>query len=382
MSGFDGVDWAALSGRRSMKWQHFPPDVLPAWVAEMDFPLARPVTAALHDAIDRNDTGYASFGGFAEAVAAFVADRLAWTVDPAHISAVPDVMAGVSESLRLLTEPGAGVVVNTPVYPPFFTTIADIGRRVVEAPLARAGAAYLLDLDGLERAFASDAVQAYLLCSPHNPTGVVFARGELEAVAALARRYDVAVVADEIHAPLTLPGATFTAYLSLGAQVAPRAASLVSASKAFNLAGLKCAALVTADPEVLALTGRIPAEVRYRTGLLGVLAGIAAFREGAPWLDDVLGHLEGNRRLLGSLLADRLPEARWVPPQASYLAWLDLSAYGLGPDPSATLLQRGRVALSPGPDFGPLGAGFARLNFATSQGLLTEAVDRMAAAVS
>ncbi len=378
---FDGGTWEQLRGRRSIKWRAYPPDVLPAWVAEMDFPLARPIAEALHAAVDRDDTGYAYFDGFAEAVAGFLADRLTWTVDPALISAVPDVMAGVGESLRLLTDPDAGVVINPPVYPPFAVAIRAAGRRVVEVPLGRAGAAHLLDLDALERAFAADAVQAYLLCSPHNPTGLVFSRTELQAVAALARRYDIAVVADEIHAPLALPGAGFTAYLSLE-QAAPRAVSLVSASKAFNLAGLKCAALVAGDADVLALTASISPEVRFRTGLFGVLASIAAFRDGGPWLDEVLGYLDGNRRLLGDLLAQRLPAARWAPPQASYLAWLDLSAYDLGPDPAAVLLAQGRVALSPGPDFGALGSGFARLNFATPAHLLTEAVDRMAAAVA
>ena len=380
---FDELSLTELRGRRSLKWRHFAPDVLPAWVAEMDFPLAAPVAEALHAAVERDDTGYAHFGGFAESASAFLDSRLAWSVHPAAISALPDVMAGVSECLRLLTEPGAGVVINPPVYPPFSSVIADVGRQVVEAPLARNGLAYALDLDALERAFAGEGVQAYLLCSPHNPTGLVFTSAELAAVSDLARRYDVAVVADEIHAPLILPGATFTPYLAVSSSRAvSRAVSLVSASKAFNLAGLKCAALVATDAAVLAVTQRIAKEVRYRTGLFGVLASMAAFDAGGPWLDEVVGYLDGNRRLLGELLADRLPLARWTPPQAGYLAWLDFSAYCLGDDPSISLLERGRVALSPGPDFGALGAGYARLNFATSRALLTEAVDRIAVAVS
>ncbi len=378
---FDDVSLADLRRRRSIKWNRYPADVLPSWVAEMDFPLADPIKRELRAAVDRDDTGYASFGGFSEAVSSFLATRLSWTVEPTQISALPDVMAGVVESLRLLTSAGDGVVINTPVYPPFFNAIADTGRVVVEAPLARAGDGYQLDLDALRDEFAAGA-RGYLLCSPHNPTGVVFSRTELESVVELARRYDVAVVADEVHGPVTFPGATFTPYLALGPQAALRAVALTSASKAFNLAGLKCAALVVTDPDVLRLTERIPLDVRYRTGLFGVIAAVAAFTECAGWLDEVVDYLDDNRALLGALLADRLPGVRYRPPEASYLAWLDFSAYGLGDDPAATLLDRGRLALSAGPEFGRLGAGFARLNLATSRALLTEAVERMAVAVT
>jgi len=377
---FDELTWEKLRQRRSAKWHKYPADVLPSWVAEMDFPLDEAVKATLREAVDQDDTGYASFEGFGEAVAQFAAERLKWTVDPAAVSALPDVMAGVAECLRLLTRSGDGVVVNTPVYPPFFTTIADLGRRVVEAPLVNTGADYTLDLAALERAFRGGA-RAYLLCSPHNPTGVVFTPAELTEVARLARRYDVAVVADEIHAPLALPGVQFTAYLSLGPAAATRAVALTSASKAFNLAGLKCAALIVTDGATRAMTDRIPLEIRYRTGLFGVLAGITAFRSGGPWLDEVLGYLDGNRAALAGLLAERLPRVRYIPPQAGFLAWLDLSAYGLGDDPAATLLERGRVALTSGPDFGRPGAGFARLNIATSRALMTEAVARVASVV-
>ena len=379
-SAFDDISWADLRQRRSLKWRKYPGHVLPSWVAEMDFPLADPIKRALHDAVDRDDAGYASFEGFAEALSTFLAARLSWSVDPGHISAVPDVMAGITESLRLLTEPGDGVVINTPVYPPFFTAIADAGRVVVQAPLARSGDGYRLDFDGLRDAFAAGA-RCYLLCSPHNPTGLVFPRAELEQVVELARQYDVAVLADEIHAPITLPGATFTPYLSIGPQAARRAVTLTSASKSFNLPGLKCAALIATDSEVLRLTERITMDVRLRTGLFGVLAAVAAFNESGEWLDDAISCIDGNRQLLGKLLAERLPEVRYRPPEASYLAWLDFAAYGLGDNPAATLLARGDVALASGPDFGTLGAGFARLNIATSPALLTEAVDRMATAV-
>jgi cysteine-S-conjugate beta-lyase len=377
---FDGLSLAALQARRSEKWRAFPPDVLPAFVAEMDFPLAEPLKRALHDAIDRDDCGYAHPGGLAEAFAAYADARFGWAADPAGVTMLPDVMGGVAEVLRQATAPGDGVVINPPVYPPFFAAVREIERRVVEAPLVRAAGGFQLDLDGLRDAFAAGA-RALLLCNPHNPTGRVLARSELEAVAELAGRYDAVVVADEIHAPLTLPGATHTPWVALGGDAAERGVTVTSASKAWNVAGLKCAVVVTGSRRMRELVARIPKEVRYRTGHLGTLASVAAFREGGPWLDAVLAHLDRNRRLLADLLAARLPAVGYQPPEASYLAWLDCTGLGLGDDPAAAFLERGRVALSHGPDFGRPGAGYARLNLGTSAELLEEAVDRMTRAV-
>jgi cysteine-S-conjugate beta-lyase len=373
---FDDVSLETLRRRRSSKWVKYPPDVLPAWIAELDMPLAEPIRRALHEAIELGDTGYAEAGALPEAFADFARARLGWTVDPARVQVVPDVMVGVAEILRVATPPEAGVVINPPVYPPFFHTIEEVGRRVVEAPLARTADEWALDFDSLEAAFRAGA-RVYLLCSPHNPTGRVWSRADLARIAELAARYGVLVLADEIHAPLVLAGAEHTAFLALdGAD----GIVFTSASKAWNLAGLKCAVAVSGSPRTQALLARMPTEVRYRAGNLGVLAAVAAFREGGPWLDALRLHLERNRRLLADLLAERLPEVRYEPPEASYLAWLDCTALGLGDDPAKLFLERGRVALVPGHAFGRQGAGFARLNIGTSRALVTEAVRRMAAA--
>jgi len=269
-------------------------------------------------------------------------------------------------------------VINPPVYPPFFTALPESGCRVVEAPLARDGDGYTFDLDALATAFRTGA-RVHLLCSPHNPIGRVWTEAELRGVAELADRYGVLVLADEIHAPLVLPGSRHVPFATIAGD---RCVTFTSASKAWNLAGLKCAVAVTGGPDGRELLARLPWEARYRAGLLGVHAAVAAFTEGGPWLDALLAHLDRNRRLLGDLLAERLPEVVHRPPEASYLSWLDLSAYGLGDDPAQVLLERGRVALEPGPHFGRQGAGFARLNIGTSRSLLTEAVDRMAAALA
>jgi cystathionine beta-lyase len=365
-----------LTRRRSSKWVAHPPDVLPVFVAEMDVALAPPVREALDEAVALGDTGYAEPGGLFEAYAGFAARRFGWSPRPDRMALLPDVMAGIVELMRVLTAPGDGIAVCPPVYPPFFDGIPEAGRRIVEVPLTEAGT---LDLDGLEHAFASGAARAFLLCSPHNPTGRVHDRATLDAVAALAERHGVLVLADEIHAPLALPGASHTPYAALGET---RSVVITSASKAFNIAGLKCALAVAGSDAVARELRALPEEVRYRAGLLGVIASEAAFGHGDAWLDALIAALDANRARVGALLAEHLPAVGYRPPEASFLAWLDCRPLGLGDDPAAAFLARGRVALEPGPGFGTQGRGFARLNFGTSEAILDEAVGRMAAAVA
>ncbi|MFJ7147354.1 MalY/PatB family protein [Streptomyces sp. NPDC100445] len=367
-----------LRRRTSMKWRTYPDDVLPLWVAEMDVPLAEPVVRAVTDALALGDTGYPAGTAYAEALAAFAAERWGWDgLAVGRTAIVPDVMLGVVEMLKLVTGPGDPVIVNPPVYPPFFQFVGNLDRRVVPAPL---DAGLRIDLPALEETFRAAAAgpgrAAFLLCSPHNPTGTVHTAAELTAVAALAERYGVRVVADEIHAPLVAPGVTFVPYLSVPG--AGRGLSLMSATKGWNLAGLK-AALAVAGPEAAADLARLPEEVGHGPSHLGVIAHTAALREGTAWLDALLAGVLDNRRLLTGLLAEHLPAVRVHPAEATYLAWLDCRALGLGDDPARVFLDRGRVALSPGPPFGPGGAGHARLNLATAPAVLTEAVRRMAA---
>ncbi|MFD2419350.1 MalY/PatB family protein [Amycolatopsis pigmentata] len=372
-------DLDSLRERRSVKWATYPPDVLPMWVAEMDTPLAEPIASALTAAIRRGDTGYAAAGRLPEVYAEFASRRYGWRPDPAGMRLVADVMSGVVEAMLLTTTRGDRVVVNTPAYPPFFVWLDRIGRHIVESPLALGESGYRLDFDRLERDFAAGA-EAYLLCSPHNPTGLVFGEEELATVAGLADRYGVRVIADEIHAPLTYPEARHVPFASLDTAASARAITLVSATKAWNLPGLKTA-LAVPGPETPTELARIPEEVSVRAGLLGVLASEAAFAEGEPWLAGLMAGLDANRRLLGEALVDKVPAIRWYRPQATYLAWLDCRALALGADPAEVFLERGRVALSPGPRFGAAGQGFARLNFATAPERVAEAVDRIAAAL-
>ncbi|MCV2490037.1 aminotransferase class I/II-fold pyridoxal phosphate-dependent enzyme [Geodermatophilus sp. YIM 151500] len=369
-----------LRERRSAKWRTFPPDVLPLPVAEHDFPLAEPIAEALHAAVGRSDTGYAMAAPvLGQAVAGFAGRRWGWEIEPARVAAVGDVGVGVVELLRVLAGPGRTVVFSPPVYSPFFNWVPEAGATTVEVPLRRTDDGWRLDLPALERAFA-DRPAAYVLCSPHNPVGRVHAAEELGALVELARRYGVTVVADEIHAPLVLPGATFTPILTLPG-AADVAVSLVSASKAWNLAGLKCAAVVAGSARTAELLGRLPADLRWRVGHFGVLASIAAFTDGEPWLDRLLLTLDRRRSQLAGLLAARLPEVRWHPPEATYLAWLDCRRFGEGDGPRDAVLERARIALEPGPRYGAPGSGHVRLNFGTSAEVVDTAVAGMARAL-
>jgi cystathionine beta-lyase len=244
MPNFEDLSVDELRKRRSAKWTMFPADVLPAWVAEMDFPLDDVVRAALLASIEDSDCGYANGAGVKPAFAAFVQSRYGWTLDPAGVFVIPDVLVGISEILRTLNQPGDRIVVNSPVYPPFYRVVGEVERAIEDVPLLRgAGGSWSLDFAGLERAFAGGAA-AYLLCSPHNPLGMVFDAPTLTRIAELAKKYNVLVIADEIHAPLTMNGATFVPFLPIGDLVDCDAVALASASKAWNLPGLKCAVAV------------------------------------------------------------------------------------------------------------------------------------------
>ena len=376
---FDAVDLDSLRRRRSEKWAKYPPDVLPSFVAELDFAPAPEISAALVEAVREGDLGYACApaSGLPEAFSAFARRRWDWEVDPAAVAAVPDVMVGVAELLRVLTQPGAGVVITTPVYPPFFSVIDEVGRRTVEVPLLGPARSDRLPLEGIEAAFAAGA-EAMLLCNPHNPTGYVASREELVALAEIVARHGAIVLSDEIHATLTLGDARHVPF----APLSEAAISLTSATKAWNLAGLKCGLAVAGSERTREALAALPIDLHDRIGHLGVIASVAAFARGEPWLDELRAYLDETRRWFAGLLAERLPGVEYHPGEATYLAWLDCRALDLGDDPAARFLEHGRVALAPGHAFGELGRGFVRLNLGTSRALVEQTVDRMALALS
>ncbi|PPG28595.1 cystathionine beta-lyase [Pseudoclavibacter sp. RFBG4] len=382
-----------LRQRTSMKWSAHPDDVIPLWVAEMDVPLAPAIVEALERTLRTGDTGYPMGTAYAESLQEFAAARWDWEgFDVAHTAVMPDVMMGIVEVLKALTVPGDTVVVTPPVYAPFFAFVTHADRYIAEAPLTQLGR---LDFETIEHAFVrlrrNGERGVFLLSNPHNPTGAVHTRAELQTLANLAHQYGVRVISDEIHAPLTLPGAIFTPYLSVDG--AEDAFALTSASKAWNLAGLK-AALLIAGPKAVSDLARIPEEVSHGPSHVGVIAHTAAFTSGGQWLDELIVGLDSNRTLVERLLRTEMPGASMRRPQGTYLAWIDCSAYGFeetsGSDalavvtdlagPAKWLLDSARVAVSSGHVFGTNGAGHVRLNFATSPEILREAFTRIGTA--
>jgi len=372
-----------LRQRSSTKWRKYPPEVLPLFVAETDYAPAPAITRALMRAVELGDTGYTPPDpGIAGAYADFARRRFDWGVHPARIRTTCDVMMGVVEILRRVTEPGDRVVVTPPVYPPFYECIPEAGAVVERVPLTDTGSGWELDLLGIEAALAGGA-RAILLCNPHNPTGTAHSRETLAALADLAAGFGAAVISDEIHAPLVHRPATFTPFLDASPSAARVGYSVTSASKAFNLAGLKCALMVTAGDETAAVVRSLPDEIEWRTGLLGAIAGVAAFSEESDaWLDGLLAALDENRHLLTELLAEHVPGARYRVPDAGFLAWVDLNRLSWGENPATKIRREAHVALHLGPLFGTEGHGYVRINFGCSPEVLREAVARIGALAS
>ena len=363
-------------GRSSVKWTRYPADVIPLSVAEMDYAVAPTVADAIVERVRASDFGYIdSPGPLAVAFAGFASLRWGWAVDPASVRVTTDVSAAIVESLRYGIPRGGTVVINPPVYTAFYELIDEAEAVRREIPLLAEGTAWRMDLVALERAFAEGA-DAFLLCNPQNPLGHVFDRTTLAEVARLAAKHDVLVISDEVHAPLTHPGTTFVPFAAVAREHAARCITVTSASKGWNLAGTKCAILVGGDERTVAVLDRFPDEVTCRTSILGLHANVAAFAA-VDWLDDTIARIVANDGLLAGVLRDRLPGAVYHRPSASYLGWVDLRSYGLGPDPAATLVASARVALNAGHSYGAAYDGFVRVNLACDPALLVEAVERI-----
>ena len=392
---FDDLDPALLHTRLSEKWHTYPAEIHPAWVAEMDFPLAEPVRVVLERAVDRFDVGYPIAPhetGLREAFCERMQRLYGWDTKPARVEVLTDVVQGLYLGLLAWSAPGDGAVIQTPIYPPFFDAVRETGRRLIEHRLQprdtprghgsgddRPG--YALDVDPL-RERTDERTRVLLLCNPHNPTGRVFRRDELEAVAALAHERDWVVVVDEIHQDLVFPPDRHIPFATLSEDAAARTVTLTSATKAFNIPGLRTAVAHFGSSDLQRrFNAAVPRHVRGGIGLLGLYATIAAWRWGDPWLGELRTHLAANRDLMLAFLAQELPEVRCQPPEATYLAWLDFRALGLEPSPARFFYERAAVALSEGRKFGPGWEGFARLNFATSRSLLVELLEKLAKAV-
>lgn len=369
---------ADLRRRTSVKWRTHGDDVLPMFVAEMDVPAAPAVVEAVEKAVRDGDTGYPSLDPvYAEAWTDLARSRWGLDVPVEQTAPVADVMTGVAVAIETVTSPGDVVVIDPPVYPPFAETIRTTGRSLVEVPLGADGRLDLMELgETFERAAFGGRSVAYLLCSPHNPGGTVHSADELATVARLAAEHTVRVVVDEIHAPLVAEG--FVPYLSVAGT--DDAYAVVSASKAWNLAGLKSGLLVggAATGDELASLSYL---VSHGPSHLGTIAHVAAMTDGRDWLNAVVADIGANRERLQASLARDLPEVGALLGPGTYLGWLDFRAVGLGDDPAEELLALARVALASGPTFGTGGAGHARLNYGTTPELLDEGVRRIVQAL-
>ncbi len=367
-----GIDQARA--RPGAKWQFHKAEYA-AWVADMDFPIAPAIRDRLIE-VAATDVGYPPWGGTrgtSPAVSAFVermTSRYDWSPRPAWLFELSDVVQGVRVAVHHLTEPGDRVVLHTPAYHPFLDTIESMRRRIVRVPAP-------FDHEALDAALAREPARLMILCHPHNPTGHVFTRPDLEDIAEIAARHDLVVVSDEIHADLVHAPHGHVPFESLGPDVAARTITVTSASKAFNLAGLRWAIMHAGCVAMRSVLQALPAHYLGAPNVMAVEATATAWTAGDEWLDAVRGVLDENRHALADLLASHLPGVRYTPPDATYLAWLDCRELGLGDDPAVTFRERG-VELSPGPQFGIEGNGFVRLNFATSPAILAETVAAMA----
>lgn len=366
-----------LRARGGVKWTYPESDVLAAWVAETDLAIAPAVTEALREAVERGDVGYPPLDhrtGVPDALADYAEQQWGWSVDPARVVLVGDVMAGVLLALRTLCDEGA-VIVPTPTYPPFLDVVPLAGRELVTIPLDPDAPDAALDLDRIGAALAAGA-RTVLLCNPHNPWGRAFRRDELEGLRDVVTRHGARVVSDDIHAPLVLPGATHVPYASLEG-AAEHVTTVLSASKAWNVPGLKCAQVVTGTKADTKRLRDIPHVANHGLSTLGAAANVAAYRHGQPWLDAFVGRLAANRDLFDNLVRRELPQARQRRLEATYLAWLDVRDYGWA-DPAAAALARGRVLVNDGRAFGPGGEGHIRVNLATSSERLERVALRLA----
>jgi cysteine-S-conjugate beta-lyase len=378
---FDDIARATLATPRSRKWS-LHAEAIGAWVAEMDFGTAPEITSALHEAIDAAHLGYLS-PATAERMACAAADffrlEYAWPVDAAAVLPISDVLSAYSLAVTYASEPGSPVIVPTPAYMPFLSLTPALGREVIEVPgIEDADGRWTLDLDGIDAAFAAGA-GTLVLCNPHNPTGRVLSRAELEQVAAIVERHGGRVFADEIHAPLRY-GERHVPYASLSEAAARHTITATSASKAWNLPGLKAAQLVVTDPAIRARLSPA-ATVLHGASTPGVVASAVAYETGRRWLDGVIDYLRESRDLFARLVAEELPGARLVSPEATYIAWLDCRELGIEGSPAEFFLDEAGVALTDGALCGRGYEGFVRFVFALPQPLLERAVRQMGDAV-
>ncbi len=372
-------------GTGSAKWEHYPEDVLPMWVADMDFASPEPLVRALHERADHPLFGYpAPSRRLAEAVAARMGRLYGWQVAPEHVVPVPSLVSAINVVCRAIGEPGDDVLNLTPAYPPFLSAPGLQGRTTTTTPLAAATEGgtlrYELDLDAMAGALGP-RTRLLLLSNPHNPVGLEYDPATLGRIAELCLRNDTVICADEIHSELLLGDTRHTPMAALAPEIAARTITLISPSKTFNVPGLGCGIAIISDPELRKRFTQAGMGIVPHVNAMGLAAARAAFEECDDWLAALRAYLTANRDFLVTYVAEHMPALRTTVPQATYLAWLDCREAGIEGSPYKFFLEQAKVALSDGASFGPGGEGFVRLNFGCPRALLAEGLGRMAAAL-
>lgn len=379
---FDALTESALRENGSVKWTMFP-DTIGAFVAEMDFGLAPAISGAIKSAVDRGVTGYLPqhlAQDLSTATASWYEQNYGWSVPAERVHHVPDVIHAFELTIERFTEPGSAVIVPTPAYMPFLMVPPMLGREVIEVPSIEIDGRMVMDLDGIARAFEQGG-GLLVLCNPHNPLGTVFTRDELVAVSEVVSAANGRVFSDEIHAPIVYKPARHIPYASISADAAAHTVTAASASKAWNLAGLKCAQVILSNDQDAALWETFGFWAGHGTATLGVLANTAAYSAGGRWLDTVVDYLDGNRLLLAELVAEHLPDARMTLPEGTYIALIDFRAYGLEGDLGEWFREHASVAMTDGAACGEAAIGHTRFVFALPRPLLREAIERIGAAL-
>ncbi|GAB3262241.1 MalY/PatB family protein [Arthrobacter pigmenti] len=380
---FDAITEEALRARGSKKWSTYP-GAIPAFVAEMDFGTAPAVTSAVEAAVAESLFGYmpdAIDAALSEATSQFLRDRYSWNVEPANIRPLPDVLKGLEAAIEHFSEPGSAVVLPTPAYMPFLWLPETLDREIIQVPMLSDGGDWALDLDSIDQALAGRG-GLLVFCNPHNPIGKVYTRDEMLAVADIVDKHGARVFSDEIHAPLIYPGSIHIPYASVSLTAAAHTITAISASKAWNLPGLKCAQLILTNDDDAKVWADVGFMAEHGVSNLGVIANTAAYSTGDQWLREVLAYLDSNRKLLTDLVAEHLPGVRYNEPDGTYLAWLDCRDLDIGESPQQFFLEEAGVACTDGADCGYAGTGFIRFNFAMPTPILMRAVEQMGQALA
>jgi cystathionine beta-lyase len=375
---YDFEHFPERRGTESVKWGVYPADVLPMWVADMDFVSPQPVIDALMKRVEHGVFGYPmETQEFREVVVHRMEDRYGWKIDPAEIIFVPGVVSGFNLVCQAFTGRGDSILMTTPIYPPFLAAPVNAQAERIEVPLYQdASGTYRVDFEAFEKAILP-STKVFMLCNPHNPVGRVYTKSELERMAEICLRHHVLICSDEIHSDLIFSGYQHIPIASLSNEISENTITLIAPSKTYNIAGLDCSVIICKSKEYRERLEIARRGLLGHVNALGLVAGMAAYKEGDPWLKELLQVLEGNRDLVVRYIRERMPEIKIISPEATYLAWLDCRALQIPEEPYPFFLNHAKVALNYGGDFGEQSKRFLRFNFGCPQSMVQEALERM-----